>query len=207
MSCGDGRTQIRPATLILAACTSATSSWWTSNLSLGRASVLALSLCLLLKPNSVLQAKPGKRSFIFVRPSRILATNKTLPLISMKTIWHVQLKVVFVPVFESLGEIGRVLGLNSGNMPKIKNTNSPARTNYVTRLDIFDGWGIFQIRVIQCTTTCRAKLAADICHYFVRERSRLGLSSSSLCAQIKWSPTPWPRAYPHQPSSATAVSW
>ena len=44
------------------------------------ASVYLRSQCLFPKPNSLLQAKPGKRPFICVRPSRILATNKKLPL-------------------------------------------------------------------------------------------------------------------------------
>jgi len=39
MSCGDGWTQIGPATLILAAHTPVTSSWWTADLSPARAAV------------------------------------------------------------------------------------------------------------------------------------------------------------------------
>jgi len=51
---------------------------------LGRVAVKTTYLCLLPKPNSLLHAKPGKRPYIFVGPSRILATNKTLPLKSIK---------------------------------------------------------------------------------------------------------------------------
>ena len=54
MSCGDVWTQIGPATLILVAHTLVTSSWWRSDLSLGRAAVKTHFLCLLQKPNSLL---------------------------------------------------------------------------------------------------------------------------------------------------------
>jgi len=51
--------------------------------------VIAFAYPLLAKPNSLLPDKPCKKPFIFVRPSRILATNKIPPLKSMMTIWHV----------------------------------------------------------------------------------------------------------------------
>jgi len=89
MSCGDGWMQIGPATLILAAHTPATSSWWTADLSLWTSSFPSSSLCLLPKPNSFLQSNLNKLPFIFGRPSRILATNKKPPLKSIKTILHV----------------------------------------------------------------------------------------------------------------------
>ena len=50
--------------------------------------VNAFAYQLLAKPNSLLQDKPVKTHFIFVRPSRILATNKIQSLKSMMTIWH-----------------------------------------------------------------------------------------------------------------------
>jgi len=89
MSCRDGWTHIGPTTLILATHTPTTSSWWSADLSLGRAASKTTSRCQLPKLNSLLQAKPGKRPFISVRHSRMLATNKIPPLKSMMTIWHV----------------------------------------------------------------------------------------------------------------------
>jgi len=56
-----------------------------ADISLWASAFLSSSLCLLLKPNSLLRARLGKRPFIFGKPSKISVTNNTPQLKSTGT--------------------------------------------------------------------------------------------------------------------------
>ena len=57
---------------------------------------------------------------------------------------------------------------------------------------------------IQCAENSRATSTFAVIS--CADWSKLGLSNSSHCARIKWSPMPSPRVYLRPPSSATAAS-
>ena len=61
-----------------------------------------------------------------------------------------------------------------------------------------------------CAIACSPTLYSQNTPRFVdhtRCRQGWACQNSSLCAQIRWSPTPSPGAYPSPPWSATAVPW